>query len=120
MLASACIISAWLSLILSVLFGLGMLVAPSPSGMPGLPPSYPGGGDLGLPSGGGASQLGPLLTLLGPSLKMFGAVTTIGGGVLSFFLLAALGQGLYLLLDMEENTRITAQALSQIARRQGN
>ena len=33
---------------------------------------------------------------------------------------AALGQGIYLLLDMEENTRLTAQALVQIARRQGS
>jgi hypothetical protein len=121
MLASACVISAWLSLVLSVLFGLGMLVAPSPSAIPGVPPSYSGGGgDLGLSPGGGASQLGPLLALLGPGLKMLGVVTTIGGGILSFFFLAALGQGLYLLLDMEENTRITAQALSQIARRQGS
>jgi hypothetical protein len=33
--------------------------------------------------------------------------------------LAALGQGLYVLLDLEENTRITAHALAQIARRMG-
>jgi hypothetical protein len=119
MLASGCIVSAWLTLIVSVLFGLGMLAAPSPSAMPGLPPAYPGGGDLGVgPSP--ASQLGPLLTFLLPSLKMVGAVTTIGGGILSFFLLLAMGQGIYLLLDMEENTRLTAQALVQIARRQGN
>ena len=53
-------------------------------------------------------------------MKLAGAVTTIGGGILSFFFLAALGQGIYLLLDMEENTRLTAQALIQIARRQGS
>ena len=119
MLASGCIISAWLTLILSVLFGLGMLAAPSPSAMPGIAPNYPGAGDLGVSPSPGAGQLGPLLTVLMPGLKMFGVVSTIGGGILSFFFLAATGQALYLLLDMEENTRITAQALAQIARRQG-
>ena len=119
MLASGCIISAWLTLVLSVLFGLGMLVAPASPAMPGLPPGYSGGGDLGMgPSP--TSQLGPLLTFLMPTLKVAGAVTTIGGGILSFFFLAGLGQGIYLLLDMEENTRLTAQALVQIARRQGS
>jgi hypothetical protein len=121
LLAGGCILSAWLSLILSVLFGLAMLVAPSAPVGPSLPPAYPvpGGGDLGLPPTSGAGQLGPLLGLLLPGLKMIGAVTTIGGGVLSFLFLLALGHGIYLLLDMEENTRITAQALAQIARRQG-
>jgi hypothetical protein len=119
MLASGCVISAWLTLVLSVLFGLGMLAAPSAPAMPGIPQTYPGVGDMGAPSSPGAGQLAPLLTLLMPGLKMFGVVSTIGGGILSFFFLAALGQGLYLLLDMEENTRITAQALAQIARRQG-
>jgi hypothetical protein len=118
MLASGSIISAWLTLVLSILFGLGMLAAPSPSAIPGLAPGYPGG-DLGV-SPGPASQLGPLLTFIMPGLKMAGAVTTIAGGILSFFFLAALGQGIYLLLDMEENTRLTAQALVQIARRQGS
>ncbi len=120
LLASGCIISAWLTLVLSVLFGLGMLVAPAAPSIPGVPPTYPGAGDLGLAPNPGAGQLGPLLTVLMPSLKWFGAVTTIGGGILSFFFLLAMGHGLYLLLDMEENTRITAQALSQIARRQGS
>ena len=32
---------------------------------------------------------------------------------------AVVRSGLHLLLDMEENTRITAQALAQIARRMG-
>jgi hypothetical protein len=121
-LAGACIFSAWLTLVLSVLLGLGMLVAPSQPAMPGLPPAYPapGGGDLGLPTSPGAGQLGPLLGMLLPGLKTIGALATLGGGILSFFFLAALGYGLHLLLDMEENTRITAHALAQIARRQGN
>jgi hypothetical protein len=125
MLAGACVFSAWLSLVLSVLIGLAMLAAPSPPALPlgqgAAPPAYPGGGgdDLGFPPSPGVGQLAPLLGLL-PGLKMFGAVTTIGGGVLTFFFLVALGYGLHLLLDMEENTRITAQALAQIARRQGS
>jgi hypothetical protein len=118
-LAGACIFSAWLTLILSVLFGLAMLVAPSPGALSGLPSSVqPGmGGELGMPANPGAGQIGPLLGLL-PGLKLLGVVTTIGGGVLSFFFLAAMGHGLHLLLDMEENTRMTAQALYHIARRQ--
>lgn len=127
LLAGGCIVSAWLSLVLSVLFGLAMLAAPSPSAMPGMPPSYPGGpgfpggpgNDLGLSPSPGAGQLGPLLGLMLPGLKLFGAVTTIGGGILSWLLLLAIGQALYLLLDMEENTRITVNALLQLARRQG-
>ena len=64
--------AAWLTLVLSLLFGLGMLVAPAPPAMPGLPPGYSGGGDLGMgPSPG--SQLGPLLTMLMPGLKMVGS-----------------------------------------------
>lgn len=122
MLAGTCIFSAWITLVLSVLFGLAMLVAPSPPAMPAAPPAYPGGpgGDLGMPTNPGVGQLGPLLGILLPGLKMIGVVTTIGGGVMGFFFLAAMGYGLHLLLDMEENTRITAQALAQIARRQGN
>jgi hypothetical protein len=121
-LAGACIFSAWLTLVLSVLFGLAMLVAPTPPTLPTAPPGLPGGdgGDLGLPTSPGLGQLGPLLGLLLPGLKMIGVVTTIGGGVMSFFFLAGLGYGIHLMLDMEENTRITAQALAQIARRQGN
>jgi hypothetical protein len=116
-LAGACIFSAWLTLVLSVLFGLAMLVAPTPPTLPTAPPGLPGGdgGDLGLPTSPGLGQLGPL-----PGLKMIGVVTSIGGGVMSFFFLAGLGYGIHLMLDMEENTRITAQALAQIARRQGN
>lgn len=120
LLASGCIVSAWLTLVLSVLFGLGMLAARSASSIPGMPSVYPGAGDLGLQPNPGAGQATALLALLMPTLKWLGAITTIGGGILSFFCLLAMGHGLYLLLDMEENTRITAQALSQIARRQGS
>jgi hypothetical protein len=124
LLASTCIGSAWITLILSLIVGFGLLAAPvapagglpipprpelGPDGMGGL-----GGGGLGGP-GGAAS----LLPMLAGGLRWVGALTTIGGGVLSFFLLAALGQALYLLLDVEENTRITASALAQIARRMG-
>ena len=119
LLAGGCIVSAWLTLILSVLFGLGMLAMPSQLAIPGVPQVYPGAGDLGVPPSPGAGQLGPLISVLMPGLKMFVVVSTIGGGILSFFFLLAMGHGLYLLLDMEENTRITAQALSHLARRQG-
>lgn len=123
LLASACIGSAWITLILSVIVGLSLLAAPAPAmgglQMPARPDLDPGGlGGIGGGMGGG-SGAGALLPLLAGGLRWVGALSMLGGGVFSFFLLAALGQGLYLLLDMEENTRITAGALAQIARRMG-
>lgn len=121
MLASMCVVSAWLTLIVSVLIGLSLLAMPTPPTAAGLPiPTRP---DLD-PNGLGGTGLGPggagaLLPALAGGLRWIGAVTTIGGGVISFFLLAALGQAIYVLLDMEENTRITAHAMAHIARRMG-
>lgn len=118
--ASSCIGAAWITLILSVLLGLSMLAAPAPS--PGLPipprpeldPGGLGGGGI-----GGAGGIAALLPLLAGPLRLIGAISTIGGGVLSFFFLAAIGQAILVLLDMEENTRITAQAMAHMARRIG-
>jgi hypothetical protein len=121
-LASMCIVSAWLSLIFSVIGGLSFLAVPVPSPGIALPqrPDLDPGGLGGLGGGvGPAGGIGALLPMLAGGLRWVGALGTIGGGVLSFFFLAALGQGLYVLLDMEENTRITAQAMAQIARRMG-
>jgi hypothetical protein len=122
LLASTCIGSAWITLILSVIVGLSLLAAPAvpvPGGLPiptrpELDPNGLGGLGGGL---GGAGAAGALLPLLASGLRWVGALTMLGGGVLSFFILAAIGQGLYVLLDLEENTRITAGALAQIARR---
>jgi len=121
MLASMCVVSAWLTLIVSILMGLSLLAMPTPGAVPGLPiPTRPDLDPGGLGSTGvGAGGLGALLPALAGGLRWIGAVTSIGGGVISFFLLAALGQAIYVLLDMEENTRITAYAMSQIARRMG-
>jgi hypothetical protein len=110
--------------VLSLIVGFGLLAAPAaPTGglpIPTRPDLDPNGlGGLGGGTLGGAGGAGALLPLLAGGLRWVGALTTIGGGVLSFFLLAALGQGLYVLLDLEENTRITAHALAQIARRMG-
>jgi hypothetical protein len=117
-----CVVSAWLTLIVSVLMGLGLLAMPTPSATAGL--AIPARPDLDPNGLGGGTGLGPggigaLLPALAGGLRWIGAVTTIGGGVISFFLLAALGQAIYVLLDMEENTRITAHAMAQIARRMG-
>jgi hypothetical protein len=117
-----CVVSAWLTLIVSVLMGLSLLAMPTPSPTAGLaiparPDLDPNG--LGGGAGLGAGGIGALLPALAGGLRWIGAVTTIGGGVISFFLLAALGQAIYVLLDMEENTRITAHAMAQIARRMG-
>jgi hypothetical protein len=125
MLASSCIVTAWLSLVLSILFGLSLLAAPSPSLPTSLPgfnqrsPYNPGLGDDGLGLGTGpAAGIGALLPFAS-GFRVAGGIATIATGVLTFFFLAALGQAVYVLLDMEENTRITAQAMSHIARRMG-
>jgi hypothetical protein len=125
LLASSCIVSAWLSLLLSLLLGLSLLAtrAPAlPTNLPGYAQRSPynpglGGDDLGLGTGpiGGVGALLPFAS----GFRVAGAIATIAGGVLTFFFLAALGQAIYVLLDMEENTRITAQAMAQIARRMG-
>lgn len=124
LLAGTCIGSAWITLVLSVIVGFSLLAAPAPSlgglQIPTRPELDPGGlGGLGGGGLGGAGGAGAWLPLLAGGLRWVGALTTLGGGVLSFFLLASLGQALYLLLDVEENTRITASALAQIARRMG-
>jgi hypothetical protein len=121
MLASMCVVSAWLTLIVSVLMGLSFLAMPTPGATAGLPiPARPDLDPGGLGGAGiGAGGIGALLPALAGGLRWIGAVTTIGGGVISFFLLAALGQAIYVLLDMEENTRITAHAMAHIARRMG-
>ena len=69
-------------------------------------------------AGGGIANILGNVTVKGGGVA-FNAAGSFGGGILSFFFLAAMGHGLHLLLDMEENTRLTAQALVQIARRQG-
>jgi hypothetical protein len=123
-LASSCVAAAWITLIVSIVLGFSMLAAPAPT--PGLPmgtrPDLDPGGLGGLGGGGlggGAGGIGALMPLLAGPLRMIGAISTIGGGVLSFFFLAALGQAIIVLLDMEENTRITAQAMAHMARRIG-
>jgi hypothetical protein len=124
MIASSCIVSAWLSLILSILLGFSLLATPTPTHPTGLPgygqssPYSPGMGGEGL-GGGPAAALG-LLIPFAAGFRVAGAIATIAGGVLTFFFLAALGQAVYVLLDMEENTRITAQAMAAIARRMGS
>lgn len=124
LLASTCIASAWITLVVSVLMGFSFLAAPAPGPaglpLPTRPDLDPGGlGGLGAGMPGAAGGMGALLPMLAGGLRWIGALTLIGGGVLGFFLLAALGQGLYLLLDLEENTRVTAGAMAQIARRMG-
>jgi hypothetical protein len=127
MIASGSVFSAWLTLVLSVLFGFGMLAVPTPSPatltpVPGYGQRLPDGSDLENPLGGNpAGALGGLGGLLSfaSGLRVAGGILTIAGGIVTFFALIALGYGLHLLLDMEENTRLTAQAMAHIARRMG-
>jgi hypothetical protein len=111
LLAGLCAGSAWLTLVVCVLTGIGLLLR---SAIP--PPSLPVAGL----EGGGAAQTQALMALLTPLLggvRVVAAIAVIGTGVGGFFALMVLAQALYLLLDVEQNTRVTAQALAALARR---
>lgn len=133
-LASSCIVSAWLSLGLSLLFGIGAMI----SGVAGLAaPTAPSIGSGGLDSGGlsggggldglggggaGAGGLGlggGAAAGILAAVKIATGVFTIGSGVMSFFLLMWIGLQIYVLIDTEENTRMAAAAMTAIARKMG-
>src|SRR5258707_318718 len=97
MLASSCILTASLTLVLSILFGIGMLAAPTPSLPTSLPgytqraPYNPGLGDDGLGMGTAPTMgIGALLPFAS-GFRVAGGIATIATGVLTFFFLAALG-----------------------------
>lgn len=125
MLASSCVVTAWLTLIGSILFGISLMAAPTPSFPTGISgyaqrsPYNQGLGDDGLGLGTSPAPGIGMLLPFAAGFKVAGGIITVATGVLSFFFLAAIGQAIYVLLDMEENTRITAQAMAHIARRMG-
>jgi hypothetical protein len=131
-LASTCVFTGWLTLILSVvgggislLMGLSMLAggAAAAGATNYFPPpaaSSPGGGSIlgggdpdGMPSmptlpgmpGAGGAGLADLLPGIGKMMAVAtigGAIFTLVSGVVTFVLFLGLGQACYALIDMEE------------------
>lgn len=126
-LASSCIVSAWLTLILSLVGGVVMIASsvspdltPAPQRLSPSPIS--GLDDAGTSAEPRSSQSEAMLALMNvllPSIKVGSGILTIATGVVTFFLLLALGMLMYVLLDMEQNTRSAAAAMSAIAQRMG-
>lgn len=141
--AASCVLSAWLTLVVALLFaglslvaGLGMSASlaasrathmPRPQGLPdlggadsnlggGLFPQEPGGA-LGQPVAGlgGLPDVRPYVQGLCYASAAFNLVT----GVVGFFLFLGLGQACYALLELEEESRRTTQWLEVIATRLG-
>lgn len=144
-LASTCVFTGWLTLVLSLLgggisllMGIGGLATsaavpntanyfPAPGGgmsgggdgteMPTLP-GMGGGGGL-----GGAAGMGVLMPQLGKviaAMTIGGALFTLVSGVVTFLLFLGLGQACYALLDMEEQQHAISDTLGIILARLGN
>lgn len=126
-LASTCIFTAWLTLVLSVLGGgisifMGLAglatssAASSSSNYFPAPPAAGGGGIMGgdgtempaLPglgnggSGGGMAMFAPILGRLMAALSLGGGLFTLVSGVVTFLLFLGLGQACVALIDVEE------------------
>jgi hypothetical protein len=146
-LAGTCVFSAWLTLILSVIgaismFGAGLAAAraaaaaasgtqyfPPVSSTPSSPdsPGVPPGGepdDLGLPANPLSSLPKPSDFLLpiqkyAPQICYGSGAFTLVTGLVCFLLLLGLGQMCYVLLDLEEQSAQTSQALQVVIARLG-
>ncbi len=87
---------AWIVLVVGVLGGCGTLVLGLLAGSSG-------------PRGGGA-EFGPLAGLLGGAVS---GLVVIVLALIYFLFLYAYGELIYLLLALEENTRLTAERLKE-------
>jgi hypothetical protein len=130
-LASTCVFTGWITLVLSLLgggisliMGLSMLAGGAAAGSTNYfpPPAasspsaggFQGGGDSdGMPSmptlpgmpGAGGAGLGDLLPGIGKMMAaatIGGAIFTLVSGIVTFVLFLGLGQACYALIDMEE------------------
>lgn len=139
-LASTCVFSAWITLVLSIvsafstfMAGVGFtatasaITAPSsPSPLSSLPSNPTVGGtgdDLGVPK----SPLGDIGSAMGgamlarfvpPICYAFGAFTLVSG-IVTFILFLGLGQACYILIDLEEQSIQQGEALGIIIARLG-
>lgn len=117
-MASTCVVSAWVTLVLSVPGGILMMAGGGMSAVAHLPSAMPGAG----PESGGGAGASNLVNTVAPILggiQFAGGIFTLITGVSAFLVLLAIGLLIYVVLDMEENTRVAAQAMSAIARRMG-
>ncbi len=130
MLATTCLISAWLTLAGSLIGGLVLMVGGG-SGVAAATAnlSSPTGGLAGIDDDPGsasrsqqaqaATALQTLLTLALPSIRLASGIFTLVTGGTTFLLLLAAGMLVHVILDTEENTRVAAAAMSAVARRMG-
>jgi hypothetical protein len=109
--AATCVFSGWATLALSVIVGLMIMAAPTP------PLPIPGASAGGAPGAG--DVIAPLLGGLMAGMKISGGLMTIATGIGACLIQLALGLVVYVFIDIEENTRLGAQAMTAIARRMG-
>jgi hypothetical protein len=86
---------AWIVLVGSIIVALFLVI---------------GGASNGLGSSG--SQLVPGVDLQGALAGIIGGLVAILGGLVYFLMLYAVAESIYVILSIEENTRLTAMALS--------
>ena len=116
--ASTCVVSAWITLALSVPGGILMMFGGGLTAAAQIP-ALTGGADTGSGPGAAAGHAVSAIAPILASLQFAGGVFTLVTGVGGFLVLLAAGLLIYVILDMEENTRTAAQAMSAIARRMG-
>lgn len=124
--AATCTWSAVITLVGAIIAAVWTLVSISQLGalagqIPAAPTPQPVDPDLGIPMPGSSGGANPALLVLGvlPFLKGPIALLTLATGVFAFLIQVAMGQAIYVLLDMEENTRQSSALLAALARRSG-
>jgi len=117
--ASTCVVSAWITLVLSVIGGIMMMAGGGLSAAAHAPSLMPSTGGEGGAGGAAPNPGAEMARLVLGGLQFAGGVMTLVTGVGGFLLLLAVGLIIYVILDMEESTRVAAQAMSAIARRMG-
>jgi hypothetical protein len=137
-LGGACVGSAWLTLVLSVIaalmsFGTGASFArgkslasgsttnyfPPQPGYPGLDDPFAAMPGMGAGPGGGLGLADLMSTLQGMAAPMMfvSGITALVGGIITFLLLLGAGQACYALIDLEERLSRTEQVLHAVASR---
>ena len=124
--AATCTWSAWITLIGAVIAAIWTVSSLSQLGglagqLPAAPTPQPVDPDLGFPMPGSPGGANPALQMLAvlPFLKGPLVLLTLATGVFAFLIQVAMGQAIYVLLDMEENTRQASTLLAALARRSG-
>ena len=85
---------AWISLVGAIIVALFFVIGGASSGL------------------GGDNQLVSGLPLEGALAGIIGGLGAIIGGLVYFLMLYAASEGIYVVISIEENTRLTAMALS--------